>query len=130
MAELLKFRTPDRQRIMDEAHTADYQNAEDFKKVRVGKLGVYHRDLWRRMFVPYESITRAYRGVSVVMPDDHPAIEYFRLILKNSGREIANVIFGEHDEELVDRLVLRIGELSPATAIGYEEPPKPEKRKK
>ena len=64
------------------------------------------------------------------MPDDHPAIEYFRLILKNGGREIANVIFGEHDEELVDRLVLRIGELSPATAIGYEEPPKPEKRKK
>ena len=130
MAEIMKFRTPDKQKLRDEQHTADYRQAEECKKVRLGALGIYYRDLWRRIFVPYEYVTRAYRGVSVVMPDDHPAIEYFRLILKHDEKEIANVIFGEHDEELVDRIVLRIHELHPATEAGYVEPPKPEKKRK
>ena len=130
MAEILKFRTPDKRKIADAEHTADYQASQDFRKVRLGALALYYKDLWRKICVPYGDITRAYKGVSVVMPDDHPAIEYFRLILKHGDKEIANVIFGENDEELVDRLVLRIRELHPETEIGYVEPPKPEKKKK
>lgn len=130
MADQIKFTGHDRTKISDPEHTADYLAAEEFKKVRLGTLALYYRDLWRKKCVPYDAITRAYKGVSVVMPDDHPAIEYFRLILKSGDKEIANIIFGEHDSDLVEDILHRINLIHPATEIGYVEPPRPAKKKR
>jgi hypothetical protein len=128
MAEQIKFRGPDKKKFSDDEHTADFLAAEQYKKVYLGKLALYYKDFWRKICVPYDCITRAYKGISVVMPDDHPAIEYFRLILRSGEKEIANIIFGEKDSDLVDDIVHRIHMIHPETETGYAEPPKPAKK--
>ena len=131
MADQIKFIGLDKKKFSDPEHTADFLAAEQFnKKVYLGTLALYYKDLWRKKCVPYDAITRAYKGVSVVMPDDHPAIEYYRLILKSGDKEIANIIFGEKDSELVDRIVHKIHLIHPETEMGYVEPPRPEKKKR
>ena len=130
MPEQIKFRGVDKKKFTDDEHTADYLAAEEHKKVRLGKLALYYKDFWHKCCVPYDHITRAYKGVSVVTPDDHPAIEYFRLILQHDGKEFANIIFGEKDELLVDTIVHRIGEIHPDTQLGYAAPEKPAKKAK
>ena len=76
MADQIKFIGLDKKKFSDPEHTADFLAAEQFnKKVYLGTLALYYKDLWRKKCVPYDAITRAYKGVSVVMPDDHPAID-------------------------------------------------------
>lgn len=130
MGKLISFRTADRKKISDEAHSRDFLEAEKFKKVSLGKLALYYKDFFTTYCLPYDYITRAYKGVSIVTPDDSPAIEYFRLILLHEDAECANIIFGEKDNELVDRLVLRIKELHPQTEIGYVPPENPPEKKR
>jgi hypothetical protein len=95
MPEQISFRDVNRKKFSDDEHSADYLAAAEYKKVRLGSLALYYKDFWKKYCVPYDYITRAYKGVSVVTPDDHPAIEYFRLILQHEGKEFANIIFGE-----------------------------------
>jgi len=130
MPEHISFRDVNRKKFSDDEHSADYLAAAEYKKVRLGSLALYYKDFWKKYCVPYDYITRAYKGVSVVTPDDHPAIEYFRLILQHEGKEFANIIFGEKDELMVDTIVHRIGEIHPETQLGYAAPEKPAKKAK
>ncbi len=130
MPKNVKFTDVNKKRFSDEAHTGDFLAAEQYKKVFLGSLALYYKDLWKKICVPYDYIHRAYRATSVVMPDDHPAIEYFRLILVHDGKEFANIIFGEKDERLVDDIVKRINEIHPETEAGYVAPPEAEKKRK
>ena len=130
MDKLIKFRGPDKKKFTDREHSDDFLKAERFKKVYLGRLALYYKDFFTICCLPYDYIERAYKGVNIVTPDDSPPIEYFRLILLHDGQECANIIFGERDSELVDRLVLRINEIHPETQIGYVEPEKKPEQKR
>ena len=116
----LKFRGVDRKTIDDQAHVDDYNSAEEIGRVRLGKLGLYYRDLGRKYYVPYEYIDRRFTRVNVVEPDDSPAYFYFRLILVHDGKEFANLIFEK--EEDVNKIHDRLQEIRPEIEKGYIPP--------
>ena len=116
----LKFRGVNREKLDDEAHVQDYQNAEEYGRVRLGKLGLYYRDLGRKYFVAYEYIDRRFTRVSIVEPDDSPAYFYYRLILVHGEKEFANLIFEK--EEVVDQIHARLQEIRPEIKSGYIPP--------
>ena len=116
----LRFRGVDKKRIDDQAHIDDYNSAEDIGRVRLGKLGLYYRDLGRKYFVPYEYIDRRFTRVSMVEPDDSPPYFYYRLILVHGEKEFANLIYEKEEE--VDRIHARLQEIRPEIAFGYIPP--------
>lgn len=116
----LKFRGVDRKTIDDQAHVDDYNSAEEIGRVRLGKLGLYYRDLGRKYYVPYEYIDRRFTRVNVVEPDDSPAYFYYRLILVHDGKEFANLIFEK--EEDVNKIHDRLQEIRPEIEKGYIPP--------
>ena len=116
----LRFRDPDKQKIDDEAHVADYQAAEAIGRAKLGKLAFYYRDLGKKYYVPYDYIERAFCRISECQPDDSPAYYYYRLILVHDGREFANLIFNKEEE--VDSILEKLKTLSPAIQIGYVAP--------
>ena len=116
----LRFRGPDKQKIDDEAHVADYQAAEAIGRAKLGKLAFYYRDLGKKYYVPYDYIERAFCRISECQPDDSPAYYYYRLILVHDGREFANLIFNKEEE--VDSILEKLKTLSPAIQIGYVAP--------
>ena len=122
----LKFRGPDRQKIDDEAHVQDYQNAEAIGRVSLGKLCLYYRDLGKKYYVPYEHIDRAFCRISECQPDDSPAYYYYRLILMHGEKEFANLIFNKEEE--VDKILERLKEIREEIGIGFV-PPADGKRK-
>ena len=122
----LKFRSVDKKTIDDQAHVDDYNSAEEIGRVRLGKLGLYYRDLGRKYYVPYEYIDRRFTRVNVVEPDDSPAYFYYRLILVHDGKEFANLIF--ENEEDVNKIHDRLQEIRPEIEKGYI-PPADGKRK-
>ena len=117
----LRFRGPDKQKIDDEAHVADYQAAEAIGRTKLGKLAFYYRDLGKKYYVPYDYIERAFCRISECQPDDSPAYYYYRLILVHDGREFANLIFNK--EKDADDALARLSELAPEIAVGYVPPP-------
>jgi len=123
MSKELVFKGTDKKKIKDPALSEDFLSAEAFaKKVFLGKLGVYYKDFWVKYFIPYDYIHRAYKAVNIVEPQEiGPVSEYYRLILKHDNKEIANVIFNEHQGEMVDIIVHKICEIHPETAKGYVE---------
>ena len=116
----LKFKGVDKKVIDDEAHVSDYNSAEEIGRVRLGKLGLYYRDLGKKYYVPYEYIDRRFTRVSVVEPDDSPAYFYYRLILVHGEKEFANLIFNKEEE--VDRIHARLQEIRPEIQYGYVPP--------
>ena len=115
-----RFRGVDRKTIDDQAHVDDYNSAEEIGRVRLGKLGLYYRDLGRKYYVPYEYIDRRFTRVNVVEPDDSPAYFYYRLILVHDGKEFANLIFEK--EEDVNKIHDRLQEIRPEIEKGYIPP--------
>ena len=116
----LKFRCVDKKTISDQEHIDDYGSAEEIGRVRLGRLGLYYRDLGRKYYVPYEYIDRRFTRVSVVEPDDSPAYFYYRLILVHGEKEFANLIFEK--EEDVKRIHERLQEIRPEIEMGYIPP--------
>lgn len=127
---ILKFRTHDRQIICDQEHTEDFQLATIFKKIHAGNLGLYHKDLFRRYFIPYSDIERIYKQIQIIPVDDSPAYEHYRIIIEGKSGRIAEVLFGEgfmdrtEDNETADELLeaLRYIEGAKHIRIGYDEP--------
>ena len=100
--------------------TADYDSAEVFDKVRVGRLGVYFRDGFKTRFLAYTGLERVFIRVQQVngrMCCGSATFEYFRLVFVANGKEITDVI-SEKEKEM-DAALTRIGELAPDLAIGF-----------
>ena len=117
----LKFKGPDKSVLRDEEHIADYQASPEIgKRLRLGKLCLYYRDLGVKYYVPYEYIERAFIRISECHPDDSPAYFYYRLILVHGEKEFANLIFNE--EEDADLVLERLKDIRPEIKFGYVPP--------
>lgn len=100
--------------------SADFESAQVFDKLRVGRLGVYFRDGFKTRFLDYGSLERAFIRVQAVngrMCCGTANFEYYRLVFVSGGREIADVM-SEKEKEM-DAALARIAELAPELAIGF-----------
>ncbi len=98
----------------------DYEAAQVFDKVRVGRLGVYYRDGFRIRCVPYAFIDRVFIRIQEVrgrMCCGQTTFAYFRLVFVKDGKELGDVI--SESEEAMDAALAKIGELAPQVATGF-----------
>ena len=117
----LRFKGPDKKYINDAEHVADYQASPEIgKRVRLGELCMYYRDLGVKYYCPYDYIDRAFIRVSECAPDDSPAYYYYRLILVHGEKEFANLIINEEAD--ADRVLARLKEIRPEIQFGYVPP--------
>ena len=106
--------------ISSEAICADYESAESFDKIRVGKQGVYSREGFRIRFLSYGDFERVFIRIHEVngkLCCGKAVFQYFRLVFVRGGKEFADLI--SENEKAMDQALARIAELSPATAIGF-----------
>ena len=115
---LYRFRGPDRKTVKDRAMSDDYRKADEYGRVRLGRLYFYYRDLGVKHFVPYEYIHRAFTRISECPEDEfsNNAV-YYRLILEHDGKEFANLIF--NTEEPVEKIYEKLSVIAPDTSIGF-----------
>lgn len=102
--------------------TADYEAAQIFDKVRVGKLGTYFRDGFKTRFMDYKLLERVFIRIQEVngrMCCGNTVFSYFRLVFVVNGKEIADLI-SENEKAMDDALAL-IKENAPGVAIGVAE---------
>ena len=101
---------------------ADYEAAEKFGKIRVGKLGAYFRDGFHMRYIPFEYVDRAFIRIHEVngkLCCGSTVFQYFRLVFVHDGKEFADVI--NEDEPMMDRVLAAIARNSPHTLIGVEK---------
>lgn len=99
---------------------ADFEGAVKYDKVFVGALGVYFQDGFRKKYVPYSVLERAFIRIQEVngrMCCGKAVFAYYRLILVVNGKEWGNVM--SEDEKAMDDALAAIAERSPNTAIGF-----------
>ena len=73
------------------AVSADFETAQRFGELKVGRLGVYSRDGFRTRFLAYEETERAFVRVQEVrgrMCCAQAFFAYFRMIHVCGGREV------------------------------------------
>ena len=105
--------------VDDAAVAADYEAAELFDKLRVGRLGVYYRDGFKTRFIAYGEMERAFIRVQEVngrMCCGTAVFHYFRMVFLCGGREYADVL--SEKEPLMDAALERIGKMAPTLALG------------
>lgn len=101
---------------------ADFDAAEKFDKVKVGKLGVYFRDSFRTRYLAYGDFERVFIRIQEVngrMCCGNAVFSYFRLVFVRDGKEFIDVM--SENEKAMDQALARIAELSPSTLIGFEK---------
>jgi hypothetical protein len=104
------------------ALAADYEDAERFDKLRVGKLAVYYREGFRTRAIPYRRMERAFIRVQQVrgrMCCGETAFLYFRIVFLVDGKEIADNM--SEDEKAMDAALARIHEKAPEVPVGFEK---------
>jgi len=103
--------------------TADYEAAQVFDKVRVGKLGVYFRDGFKTRFMDYSLLERVFIRIQEVngrMCCGNTIFAYYRLVFVVNGKETADVI--SENEKAMDDALAAIKANAPETlAIGVAE---------
>ena len=103
--------------------SADFEAAQVFDKVRVGRLGVYFRDGFRTRFLDYPSLERAFIRVQAVngrLCCGTANFEYYRLVFVRGGREITDVM--SEKGPAMDGALACIHEMAPSLAIGFVKP--------
>lgn len=101
------------------AVSADFETAQRFGGLKVGRLGVYSRDGFRTRFLAYEETERAFVRVQEVrghMCCAQAFFAYFRMILVCGGREYCAAM--SEDEKLMDSALEAIAANAPGIAIG------------
>lgn len=116
----IRFKGPEKNVISDREHSDDFNAAEQFGRVRLGKLCLYYRDLGRKYYVPYDYIHKAFTRISQCPEDEFSNNhEYYRLILVHNEKEFANLIFNE--EKPIELIYERLAEINPLISIGFEK---------
>ncbi len=98
----------------------DWERAERFDKLRLGRLAVYYRDGFRVKAIPYARMERAFIRVQQVrgrMCCGEAAFFYYRLVLLAGGKEYADNM--SEDEKAMDAALARLHELAPQVPVGY-----------
>ncbi len=104
------------------ALTADYESAQLFDKLRVGRLAVYYRDGFRIKAIPYSKMERAFIRVQQVrgrLCCGETTFVYFRMVFLVDGKEICDNI--SEDEKLMDAALAKIHEMAPDVPVGLPE---------
>ena len=115
-----KFATPDGA-VQGAELTADYESAQKFDAVRVGKLGVYYRSGLKTVFLAYPTLERAFIRIQEVngrMCCGSTTFAYYRLVFIRGGKEYAEVM--SESEQAMDAALAAIHENAPALPIGVE----------
>lgn len=98
----------------------DFAAAQQFDKVRVGKLGVYFKEGFRIRYLSYQDFDRAFIRVNEVdgkLCCGKSTFQYFRLVFVRSGKEFTDVI--SEDEKAMDDALAQIKAACPEMAIGF-----------
>lgn len=101
---------------------ADFEAAESFDKLRVGRLGVYYRDGFKTKYIDYASMERAFIRIQEVngrMCCGSATFAYYRMVFLCGGREIAD--FMSEKEAAMDAALAKIHEMAPQVPIGVAE---------
>ena len=107
-------------RIKDPAVAEEYERAERFDKVRVGKTGVFFPYNLSIKYIPYKYIDRVFIRINEVngrMCCGKAVFQYFRLVFVRDGREFIDAI--SEDEKAMDDALAAIAENAPQVAIGF-----------
>ena len=98
---------------------ADFDTAQKFDKLKVGRLGVYYRDGFKTRFLAYNKLERAFIRVQEVrgrMCCGQAFFAYFRMVFVSGGKEYADVL--SEDEKAMDAALSAIAKAAPALKIG------------
>ena len=98
----------------------DYEQAQVFDKLRVGREGVYFRDGFRTRFIPYTDMDRVFIRIQEVngrMCCGRATFAYYRLVFCKDGAEFADVL--SENEKAMDEALACIAANAPQLAIGY-----------
>lgn len=99
--------------------SADFESAQVFGKLKVGKLGIYYRDGFKIRFFAYDLLERAFIRVQEVrgrMCCGQAYWAYFRLVLVAKGKEYSDVM--SEDEKLMDDALACIAANAPGLPVG------------
>ena len=99
--------------------SADFESAQVFGKLKVGKLGIYYRDGFKIRFFAYDLLERAFIRVQEVrgrMCCGQAYRAYFRLVLVANGKEYSDVM--SEDEKLMDDALACIAANAPGLPVG------------
>lgn len=116
-----KFAMPDGA-VQGAELTADYESAQKFDAVRVGKLGVYYRSGLKTVFLAYPTLERAFIRIQEVngrMCCGSTTFAYYRLVLIRGGKEYAEVM--SESESAMDAALAAIHENAPELPIGVAD---------
>ena len=98
----------------------DFAAAEQFDKVKVGKLGVYFKEGFRTKYLSYQDFDRVFIRINEVdgkLCCGKSTFQYFRLVFVRNGKVFVVVI--SEDEKAMDDALARIKELCPEMATGF-----------
>ena len=104
------------------ALAADWESAQVFDKLRVGRLAVFYRDGFRVKAIPYARMERAFIRIQEVRGKlccGQTFFAYFRMVFLADGREISDFI--SENEQAMDAALAKIHEMAPALPIGVAE---------
>lgn len=108
--------------VIDAKVEADYEQAPQFDKVKVGKLGVYFKDGFKTRYLDYGFLERVFIRVQEVngkLCCGNTVLQYFRLVFMKDGKEFIDVI--SENEKAMDEALALIGENAPYVKIGFEK---------
>lgn len=98
----------------------DFAGAQQFDKVKVGKLGVYFKEGFRTKYLSYQDFDRVFIRINEVngkLCCGKSTFQYFRLVFVRDGKEFTDVI--SEDEKAMDDALARIKEHCPEMATGF-----------
>ncbi len=107
-------------RVRDNAVAAEYEQAERFDRVRVGKTGVFFPYGLSVRYLPYDYLDRVFIRVHEVngkLCCGTAVFHYFRLVFVHQGKEFIDVI--SEDEKAMDEALAAIAQNAPQVAVGF-----------
>ena len=117
----MKFSSPSG-KINETELISDYESAEKFDKLRVGKKGVYFPYHFGTRYLPYEYIENAFIRIHEVngkLCCGSTVFQYFRLVFVHDGKETDDYI--SENEEAMTTALKAISSNAPEISIGFNK---------
>lgn len=105
--------------VESEEVRADYEAAQNFDCLKVGRLGVYYKEGFKTRFFAYEELERAFLRVQEVrgrMCCGQAYFAYFRMVLVSGGREYDYAM--SENEQLMRDALAAVAAAAPSLPIG------------
>ena len=112
--------------VESDAVCADFDAAQKFDKLRVGRLGVYYKEGFKTRYLAYEGMERAFIRVQEVrgrMCCGQAFWAYFRMVFVCGGKEYDEVL--SENEQLMRDALAAVEKNAPGVKIGVAAPTHP-----